>query len=456
MASIWSIQSPKLTSWLYLNGTSNRRYTGVADGTPWTVLATTPFSIAMNDTTGPQWTVQNPVPTLIMGDSSGTALGSHLLERIYAPKEEVIPIQAYATSSANLVILKRLLENAIVNGATLYVQPEGMTGAYYAILTGRVQELPSTINTEARQNVLRALLILTVQPLGFGQALTTRASGSATNNGTAITLTDIGGDEAVRPYLDLELYGGALATTGMKVVHVASGVTAAVNNDTPVVSTTSTSGVTISTNSATLAINSGTTPYNRTIRATCRLTSPTANLEVRLLVRLGSTTGMVVYTSPWVAPGAVATAYVDCGAFRLTEDIYRAARRIGTQLYIERQARSTDGGSATATWAQVAAIAHQTWARLTTLQSLGTNQRVRIIAYGDMLLGQGQQPLLFPEAFITDSSGSILQRLDVRGVLPRAYDNLYAIWTASGVYTSADTATLVATAQPLFTTFGGI
>jgi hypothetical protein len=99
------------TYYLSLDGTKRTYYNG--SGSPWATQSTTPYDLAMNDITGQRWTPHIAPRQEVYGGGPPFRNGQTLIYNSYGNVTETFPIQIYATSHNNAVLLLRQLRTAL-------------------------------------------------------------------------------------------------------------------------------------------------------------------------------------------------------------------------------------------------------------------------------------------------------------------------------------------------------
>ena len=442
-----------LADTVYLNGSAQEAYLGT--GTPWDTSATTPFEIANNDATGARWVLTAPPHTPVQAGGGLFAPWAMTLAHTSGNRTITIPIQAIAATDANLVtlinVLRRLLFDATQrsSGLSLIVTYAGKT-VQLRVESGTFQESDRFWNDEAGGLLLRGALTLECR-IGTASAGVTLGSSTTITNAVANTslLAGIAGDwRYLGQPLELELSGGDLATTGTKLVYCAITRTTARNSSSFAESliTSSTSGVT-ATGTHTIAL-----PTRRatTIRCMCYITSPSAILEVRAVVRYDTTAGQVIYTGPWVAAGA-SNIILDLGYVK------PAYMDSGMALLLELQYRSTTGGATSGSLVYLYLLEYYTFCTVTPPLSTSTNERIVIASPSpgiDAASPNLLNPLPHPGFATVEVSGIIRQHCPVAGEYPVAIRDagIFLAWIDGGVFTVADTISLASTYIPLYET----
>ena len=436
---------------LYLNNSTGAPVAGGAA----TAAATTPFMV-VDDT----WTIQAARPDVIWSGGPPFANGSFPIGLSYGNVTETFTLILVGTSADNVTARKQQLEQ-MLNIALFHqpcmlgVQPNGATNMMYAeIFSAVVQPTTNYLVQPMRGSTTLTLQItITRSPFWTSATEETCFSGTSfTNNGGATALFGtISGDltyELGQP-LNVTLSGGDLDTSGVKNIWLAAvRNTPSGSNRADAISTTSSSGVNVgATFSYSAWVDMGVKQ-----RITCRVASPTANLQIRAVVSYDLTTNATLYTSPWVTGGSTSGAFYDLGAI----DLPLSARRLSTStmgITVQIQARSTNGASATGTLTWIKGHHYYTWCKLTS-SSVPASTTFQTYAYKASAITSA---LVLVNPPIAAAGTSYAQNIQVRGQLPRAYDSarLWAIWDAAGAHDDADTISVTATQAPLYRTLRG-
>jgi hypothetical protein len=451
MASIVYLYA-NLADTIYLHGSAMVAYDG--SGTPWDTSATTPFKIHMNDVTGPRWVITAPERTPIQQGSALFSPWLSTLATVGGNRAVTIPIRAQANSDANLTALAGVLRRYLFDmthriGLTLSVTYGGKT-VLMRVESGRFQETDHFWNDEDGSGVLRGVLTLECR-IGTATAGVTLGTGTDITNGvvnTSLMNALVGDWRYFGQPLELQLTNGDIATTGTKTVYCA------ITNDAQ--RTPSSLAETLNTNSTTGVTATGTLtitlPLRRatTIRALAYISSPSANLEVRAVIRYDTSAGMVVYTGPWVAPGT-SNIIVDLGFVK------PAYLDTGVGLLLQMQYRSTTGAATSGALIYLYLLDYYTFCVVTPPASTGASETLLIASASPGI--DAASPNLFnsmphPGIGVFEVSGIIRQHCAVAGEYPVAIRGagIWLAWIDGGVFDVTDEIDLNSRYIPLYET----
>jgi hypothetical protein len=437
---------------VYLHGSAVVAYSG--SGTPWDTASTTPFEIANNDVTGARFVLTAP-PRMNM--QQGGALFTPWMSTLASMAQNrivTIPIQARASSEANLTVLVNVLRRHLFDmthrlGLSLSVTYGGET-VLMRVESGQFQESDRFWNDEDGRLVLRGVLTLECR-IGTPPAAVTLGTGTDITNAVVNTslMASIEGDwRYIGQPLELFLDNGDIATSGTKLIYCA--ITQDVERSASLaetLNTSSTSGVTATgTQTITLPLRRATT-----IRAMCYITSPSANLEVRAVIRYDTAAGQAIYTGPWVAPGTsnmisdlgfVKPAYIDTG--------------VG--LILQLQYRSTTGAATSGSLVYLYLIDYYTFCAITPPASTDTGGTILIASASpgiDQESPGPRNPMPHP-GFAVAEADVIRQHCAVAGEYPVAIRGagIFLAWIDGGVFDPNDVIDLDSLYIPLYETIG--
>lgn len=437
------------------------------------------IELAMNEKTGQLWTpAASPSENVLAGGAPFSLGGvvNSLKLRGYSEITEQVPIQITGATEDAILDTLSTLRNALNSTqlrapGVLSFRANNVTNiTFYLILGGDVQESPSFINEEAGRLKMRAVITWVRGSTGLdADSDTLQNAQTITNNANASPpnykiMSGMDGDflYAGQPitWNITPATNGMFKGTGVQRAYIATLFEAPTYiNTNDAISTTSTSGVTIATENTTLSLIEP--AFGVKHRVMARITSPTSNLEIRIRVVFGNGTvgsGAAIYTSKWIAPGTNTT-IVDFGMFRLPFD--RIAFSSSTAVRIITEARSTNGASATGTWADMEILDYKTFARVTSTVSL-TDVVLSVrgaSSYNALPVSTVNVPYTFPQVqFLAGSiSGAVMDFPEVVGMLPTGLENLYfwVVTLTGGVHDPTDTGTLTITSARLWQTMRG-
>jgi hypothetical protein len=447
-----------------------KSYNGTS--TPWTAQNTSPYEIAMNATTGQHWTPQASVRQEIYGGGPPFRDGQTLIYNSYGNVTEQLVIQMRATSHDNAVVLLRQLRR-ILNTmlysvpCILAVQPNGATSpVYYNIYSADVQESPHFINEEAKaaaqgNAVIRAVVTWRRSPFGgrlsTGETLLNAASFTNTGTGTPdnVELYSAGVGDLISDggqALNIKFVPAFGVTTVVQRIFAAS-VDSRLYTATPsgAFNTSVTAGTTFGTapwssQDVSLLLTKRVTP-----RVLLRLSSSSANVQLRYQVYFGNGDEAPIFTSVWVSPLGTGASLVDLGPWPVTTMEYRTLGLTTPKITVLLWIRSTDGNNATINLTYSEMIFYYTFAYMSA--PFACNGTTDYILF-DQFDEQTNIPCLpHPVPRIVgvraSVSGSPNHMMAFRGVLPKFYSgaSLYLAWLTSSSYTHTTTATATVTAS---------
>jgi hypothetical protein len=457
----------------HLAGNSGQAWNG--SGQPWTLQATTPVRIAIeSDVT--LWTPQAAAEQILYAGGAPFALEPIPLGRSVGVVTETIPIKLFGTTPDNAIALLRELRRRCIPpqgllSFELRVQPIGTTNpAIFRVYRATVQEDPRfAMGIEGSGSVYVIRANLTIERSAYARSTGTPAAlltnqtytnnGSAAGNyiaiGNSVTTGDLLFDGQPMRVSITTTASDDLSGAGVKRIWCAMCGAPTFTERSDAISTTSSSGVNVGS-SATMNASSN---YAMGTRIIARVTSPSANLQLRALVYLDTSgAGSPIFTGEWVTPGAVANAYCDLGGYRLTPAVSLFGGYATTAVVVI-QARSTDGGSATGTLDYIESIPYRSWCRIESpTLSAGS---VRTIVFGEYAPSTTYSDYVPGGAAAITSGVNQGTQLTIRGTLPRAADtngifsNLYLAWDTGGVHDENDTISVSAAYLPLYTTLRG-
>jgi hypothetical protein len=451
MASIVYLYA-NLADTVYLHGSTSVAYSG--SGSPWDTSATTPFEIANNDVTSDRWVITAPDRTPIQQGGALFSAWLSTLATVGGNRTLRIPIQARATTDANLSALLGVLRQYLFDmthrvGLTLSVTYGGKT-VLMRVESGQFQESERYWNDEDGRRLLRGVLTLECR-IGTAAAGVTLGTGTDITNAvvnTSLMNAIVGDWRYFGQPLELQLTNGDIATTGTKTVYCAITNDAQRNSSSfaESLSTTNTTGLTAT---GTLTI---TLPLRRatTIRALAYITSPSAILEVRAVIRYDTTSGLAVYVGPWVAPGA-SNMIVDLGFVK------PAYMDTGVGLLLQLQYRSTTGAATAGSLVYLYLLDYYTFCVATPPNSTDNSGSMLIASASPGI--DAASPNLFnsmphPGFAIVETGGIIRQPCVVAGEYPVAIRGagIWLAWVDGGVFDVTDVIDLNSRYIPLYET----
>ena len=450
----------------YLEG--GGEYSG--SGTPWTVVTTSPYEIAMNDVAGSTYTPLAAPRQEVYGGGPPFRNGQTPIYDSYGNVSETIVIQCRATSHDNAVALlqqlRKILNTALFSTpCQLAIQPNGATNAvYFEIYGADVQEDARFINEESGvaaggHALLRAVVTWRRSPHGG-----LLSSGETLINAQSIRNTGTGSPDNVEAFStgagELIYEGGPLnikflpttASSNPAMVYLASihtrTYTAFTGSTTSPTTTFTPIGGPGVPNSALLLTNRG-----LKVRVMGRFSAMSTNAELRLGYGLGQ------YTRP-VIPNVSTACLVDFGMLSYA-DLYLASVSTTQYLDFNVEVRSTTGGAVAVTCGYVEMLFYYDFCRVRSPVGVGIDVSQNEYLYLDSFVVKTGYPALprpRPSAWIYSSADLANYPWEVRGTPPRYVSgaSLYAAWVnASSLHTTTQAATVSAFHGPLYTTLRG-
>ncbi len=484
MATELTLIIPRSTVW-HLHNASNKGTEYNGTGTPWTSAATTPFNLPNDEVAAPAWAPKAAPPLTQYVGGPPFISRTTLVSQEYQDVDEVIPLRCAATSHNNNAAALRTLRQQLAAALALgpcYLgwKPNGATSTLYYEITGAtIQEATTSLNTElvtTAGKVLRFTLSCHRSALGGDMSTSatpvTSAAVSNTSFGNSPTsatpnlraFQNVNGDLAYSGQpLNLRIAQGSFTNTSAARTYLASVLAQQYDNADAATtrSTSSTTGALAASYEFNVTANIGTDGVRP--RVLFALDNPTANLEVRAIVRAGGTsaTGTILHTSDWRAPGTADT-LLDMGTFAVDalRDIYRDAEVTQVaNLSIEFWIRSTTGASASAKlfyttllwyfeFCTIVATWADTPADYLTLQTFANRQNYLAA------------PLQVPRCSVVEEDGSNdapARLVVVRGEYPKARvgASLWIGWVGDTGYIATETASITARTASLFFTLRG-
>jgi hypothetical protein len=456
------------------------KYTG--SGTPWTVVGTSPYAIAMNDTAGTSYTPMAATRQEVYGGGPPFRNGQTLIYDSYGNVTETVTIQCRANSHDNAVALlqqlRKILNTALFSTpCQLAYQPNGATNAaYFEIYGADVQEDQRFVNSEAVAGasgnaLVRAVVTWRRSPfsalISTGETvlstLTFTNTGTGANNNTQAFSTASGELISEGQPLNISIKPAVVAVTSVRRTYLGSVLSRTYSTTGAGAQSTSSTSANSLVTLATWVVTSKITNTGIKPRVVLRFsTAPTANMLLRLGI-FTSSSGYDAYYTPWVSATEPVLGdqhkLVDMGTFPLD-----AIRRNGvittpTIHSIVLQGRSTDGLSASLTLGYSEYIWYYDWCRIDTPSFFDTDGTQTL--YVDQFPEATGVPCLpwdGGQAFAASGTSEFLTMGDVRGRLPRYFSgaSLYVGWVNnSGGHTTTHTATVSARVAPLWATLRG-
>jgi hypothetical protein len=326
----------------------------VAGGSP-TAAATTPFMLELD------WTPQAPpqIYTMIGGQPFG--VGSRPLYRGYDNVKEAFTLTIVASSANNAAdLLQRIRRAASTSLLTfppfLQIQPNGASNAIgFEIYRLDIQEIVNLRSPAEGFTILRAKIEIERHPFG---GWTNTASLENVVNNITLTNTCCTGTSHYTAFAtgtgDMIYEGGPLNANiqtngGATTLWAATIKAREIQSSGSLPLAMSTSGTSL------LAINFSPTLTNSSasvgpsynvgtrFRIMARITSPTANLQVR--ARVFTYNSHLVYQGSWVTPGTATPNLIDLGGY----DTSMLVLENSLYVYVYLDYRSSTGAAATGT-----------------------------------------------------------------------------------------------------------
>lgn len=469
MASNHRIISGGVNYFLANGGTE---YTGSL--TPWTVVGTTPYEIAMNDVAGAPYTPLASVRQEVYGGGPPFRNGQTLVYDSYGNVAETVTIQCRATTHDNAVFLLRQLRQILNTAlfsfpAVLAYQPDGATNVvYYEIYGADVQEDARFVNEEAGiitsgHALVRAVVTWRRSPHGGSASLATLFTNTTyTNNGSG-NLTALGtltGDLIYEGQpLNLKIDGPSGSTTDVGTIWLSTAKSRVKTTHTTAVGATTTSTFAHSTT----AIDATPLLANVGINLALfvRFSSVTAGNKAlfALQIALNDSGKVITPVTAWSPmPVTTGTTMMYAGTFNLSNQRVPVAAALEIDIFF--WVKSIDGTSVGYTVDYSESVFAYTVVELTASASTyGNTTGILYSTRAQNLNGQAWLPLSPPAAY-TALAGGANPSYDetVRGDLPRAFSgaSLWAAWIKNaGTHTTTDTLRITAQNAPLYGSLRG-
>ena len=453
-ASMWFIPGNGGSEYIYLASGAPTPWAGT--GTPWTVAATSPFELAMNETSGTKYTPQAAIPIVQYEGGPPFSNGQRPRTLAYPNVTEQFTIQIYASGTANqryerCVYLKqiflRALNTALFNTPCLMsLNIENSGAQFFAIYRAEGQEDVRFLGDENGRGFMRLVVTVTRAPFATdSEPLADLFNVTFTSNGassSSYNLTPFGDLIYEGTPMNLTMSGGALASASVKTIYAAVCKAVRKTAMANAISTSSTSGVNVGS-SVSISVNPD---QGVRTRLYCRVASPTSTLRIRVVVAWPSGGG-TLYTSEWLAPASTSAAFFDLGEIDLAPAARLAASGTTLSLVMTIQAKSTSG-TATGTLTWLGSADYYTWCKLT---SPSVNASSTFYVTGAAGIGVEVVPA------IASAANQYANNMTVEGEIPRAFkgSTLFLMWAAAGVQSDSDTITVNSEYLAQFRTLAG-
>lgn len=452
----------------YIEG--GAQYAGT--GTPWTVVSTSPYQYAMNETAGGKnYTPRASPRQEVYGGGPPFHDGSQLLYDAYGNVMETITIQCRASTYDNavalLIQLRQILNTALAGTpCILAFQPNGASNpVYFEIYGADVVEDQRFTNDEAKaaasgHALIRAVVTWRRSPQGgrlstgetLINAVTFTNNGTGTNNTKAFAA---GGGDLINEGspLNVKWVPGPTFADQLWMASVVERINTSLTSATQ--TTASTAGVATITTSVSLTNQ----PYaNSTVKGRVLVGFSTLNsiTQVRVLVYPNSTAGNPIYTSPWITPLIFGTStLIDFGAFDMSA--LRATNFSGNIVNVVIWMRSTTGGTASLNLGDLQVIPYYTWGIVQATTSNFNSETVQVASFKERT--NAPAVVISPPIVGSSAGGTNLDKIHLlRGSPPRYYAgaSLFLAWLSnSGNYGSTFTAAVTVTHAPQWLTLRG-
>jgi len=420
----------------------------------------TTYELSMNDATGQRYTPLAPTPITLATGGPPFTPGRYPVWMQYDNVVESFGVQVRGASRDTIVANVRAIRQPLAacrwKPQLLQWTPNGHTDTLRgAVMSGSLQELPAFLNEEDGRGMARCVITWERWPFWYSptsetivNAVTYTNTGGSGGNVEDLPATLKGDYGGHGQPMNVFFSGGDVAVAAALRMYVATTSNPGFLNRNDSLITSSTSWADAGS-ASTLATGEPDLPY----RLLMRVASPDADLALRCIVRIGSASGPIIWTTGAWRPGASTAAYYDFGFFRIPPQFDRAS--YDQDLYITPQFRSHSGSATTGTLDFLECPRYYTFARIDTRVTPGSNQVLVIESFPDSF-GVTGLPHQQPFAFMTDST-KILQNCTVRGTLPLAISggDLWCAWTSGGVHDVADSITVSATSLPLYAAMRG-
>lgn len=453
------------TTYYFYNGTGKRvAYNG--SNTPWTSAGTSCLVLALNETAGPIYIPQPAHAQMVYGGGPPFTNGQRPQYQSFGNVTESVGLQIYANNKDNAIfllqLLRRILNTALFSVPCTFGVKSGTNTGYAEIYSADIDE--SHLYLVEPDGIWRTTITWNRSPffgaLATGETVFTSRTFTNTNGGGSPNFQAF----PIGPSGDLIYLGQPL---NIKIegtgsgdpyrVYMASAYSQEVFSVNATYTTNSTSGVAVNNtnyNVAALLTHAALRP-----RVLLRAGSPTANLEVRIVVSLDGTTGtgQTIYTSPWIDPPNVST-LIDFGTWPMA--MLRRIPGVTTSIVtVTTWYRSTNGSNASALFDYAEFLLYYDFCRIDAqvLTALGS-QYLQVAAFPESA-NTACLPYLNPLTYvIMASSLNVYSTADVRGRLPRLYDgaSLYLAWMDNTfLHTKTWNASITARHAPLWHTARG-
>lgn len=449
----------------YLEG--GGEYAG--SGTPWTVVSTSPYEIAMNDVAGSMYTPLAATRQEVYGGGPPFRNGQSLIYDSYGNVTETLVIQCRATSHDNaatlLQQLRRILNTALFSTpCQLVIQPNGATNAvYFDIYGADVQEDARFINQEAGATVAGHALIRAVVtwrrsphggPLSSGETLINAATFNDTGTGSPdnVEAFSTGTGELINEGGPLNIkFRPTTAASNPTTIYLASintrNYVASTLSSTTALTTFQSMGGPSIPNSALLLTNRG-----LKVRVIGRFSAMSANAELCLQYGQGQQTRGVI-------PGVGNATLVDFGQLAFP-DLFLASVATTAPFGFTMLVRSTNGSAVAVTLGYVEMLFYYDFCKIAFTS--GIDVSLSEYLYIDSFViksGYGALPRPRANAWIYSSADLPNYACVLRGTPPRYYSgaSLYVAWTktAGDLHATTYAAAVSAFHAPLFKTLRG-
>lgn len=453
----------------YLEG--GGKHTG--SGTPWTVVTTSPYAFAMNDTAGTSYTPMAAQRQEVYGGGPPFRNGQTLIYDSYGNVAETLTIQCRANSHDNAVALlqqlRKILNTALFSTpCVLAFQPNGATNAvYFDIYGADVQEDARFVNQEADAAQAGSALIRAVVSWRRSPHGGLLSAGETLINAVSIRNTGTGSPDNVEAYStgagDMVNEGSPLnikflpttASNDPSVVYLGS-ILSRTHDSSLAGNTTSSSAVFGSVDSTSASVAPLFTARGLNVRVIGRFSVMSTNAEVRLYYGVG---GAPAQFTRGVIPNSSVAQLVDFGPL-FTTDRFLPSVTTGDSVYLQIQARSINGAAINVTIDAIDVLFYYDFCACRVLDDVidpGASQYLYLDAFV-IKTGYPALPRLPAQAWVFTSSNTASLLCELRGTPIRYFSgsSLYVAWNSRIVaHAATQAATVSAFHAPLYKSLRG-
>jgi hypothetical protein len=455
----------------YLEG--GGKYTG--SGTPWTVVTTSPYAIAMNDTAGTSYTPMAAQRQEVYGGGPPFRNGQTLIYDSYGNVTETLTIQCRANSHDNAVALlqqlRKILNTALfTTPCQLAYQPNGATNAvYFEIYGADVQEDARFVNQEADAAQAGSALVRAVVTWRRSPHGGLLSAGETLINAQSMKNTGTGSPDNVDAFSsgagELIYEGGPLnikflpttASSDPAIVYLASINARSYSTSSAGSSSTSSASFSAIGSSTTFSADALLTARGLKARVIGRFSAMSTNAELYLQYANGAN---FVQSTRAVIPGASVATIVDFGSLSLPS-LFLASVTAAEDIVVSVFVRSTTGGAVAVTLGYLELLLYYDFCKITVNNNTSISVAGNRYLYLDSFVSKTSYPALpcpIPQAWVYESTDTVNNVCSIRGTPPRYFSgaSLYAAWMKTTLaHATGDAATISAFHAPLYKTLRG-